>query len=224
MGHTQQTTEFHSTGHSSTTISLWKILIIAVLIGLGLSSECLALTTSQGSLTFTVAQNSTNPSDQTLSVYRKRTNQTRLASSDNASWLTVSPATTVMTTTAPLTVAVNANGLAAGTYTGMITIKVGTRTTTKVPVTLIVSPSSPPPPATTTATLAWTPVVDPTLDGYKVYIGTASGLYTRTITVGNATSYVVDSLTARTTYYFTVTAYNSAGESTPSNEVSKSIY
>jgi len=86
-----------------------------------------------------------------------------------------------------------------------------------------VSPSQPPPSAAT-ATLAWNPVTDPTLDGYKIYVGTASGLYTRTITVGNLISYTVDSLMTRTTYYFSVTAYNSAGESSPSNEVSKSIY
>jgi fibronectin type 3 domain-containing protein len=127
-----------------------------------------------------------------------------------------------MTTTAQLTVAVNTSGLAAGTYNATITIRVGKATTT-VPVTLTVSTSQPPPSATT-ATLAWSPVNDPTLDGYKVYVGTASGLYTRTIPVGNLTSYTVDSLTTGTTYYFAVTAYNTAGESSPSNEVSKSIY
>jgi hypothetical protein len=128
-----------------------------------------------------------------------------------------------MTNTAQLTVAVNTSGLAAGTYSGTITIMVGKRSSTKVPVTLIISPP-PPPPSATTATLTWTPVADPTLDGYTVYVGTASGLYTRTITVGNLTSYTIDSLTTGTTYFFAVTAYNSAGESSPSNEVSKSIY
>jgi hypothetical protein len=129
-----------------------------------------------------------------------------------------------MTSTAQLTVTVNTTGLAAGTYNATITIKVGKRVKTTVPVTLAVSPSTQPSPSATTATLAWATVTDPTLDGYKVYVGTASGLYTRIIDVGNITSYIVDSLPTATTYYFAVTAYNSAGESSPSNEVSKSIY
>ena len=146
-----------------------------------------------------------------------------VTASDDASWLTVSPATTSMTTSAQLTVAVNTSGLAAGTYNATIMIKVGKATKT-VPVTLTVSPSSqPPPPSATTATLAWNAVTDPSLSGHNVKVGTASGLYTRTITVGNVTSYTVDSLTTGTTYFFSVTAYNSAGESSPSNEVSKSI-
>ena len=124
-----------------------------------------------------------------------------------------------MTTKAMLTVAVNISGLAAGTYNATITIKVAKATTT-VPVTMTVTS----PPSATTATLAWNSVTDPSLSGYNVKVGTASGFYSRTITVGNVTSYTVDSLTTGTTYYFSVTAYNSAGESPPSNEVSKSIY
>jgi len=126
-----------------------------------------------------------------------------------------------MTSTAQLTVAVNPSGLAAGTYNATVTIKVGKRSRTKVPVTLTVSPSVQPPPS---ATLSWDPVTDPYLDGYNVHVGTASGVYTRTIPVGNVTSYIVDNLTTGTTYFFCVTAYNSAGDSPPSKEVSKSIY
>ncbi|HWG96356.1 MAG TPA: fibronectin type III domain-containing protein, partial [Nitrospira sp.] len=93
-----------------------------------------------------------------------------------------------------------------------------------VPVTLILSPSttSPPPSTTSSATLTWNAVTG-TVSGYKVYVGEAPRLYTRTITVGNATSSTVNSLTVGRMYYFAVTAYNSAGESGPSNEVSKTI-
>jgi hypothetical protein len=60
--------------------------------------------------------------------------------------------------------------------------------------------------------------------GYNVYVGTASGVYGPAINVGNVNSYVVNNLAAGT-YYFVVTDYNSNGvESTPSNEVSKTIY
>jgi hypothetical protein len=197
--------------------------MITTFLCVGPILECLAFTTSPTALTFDAVQGATNPPDQTLSVQRDRTNQTSLTPSDNVSWLTVSPATTSMTSTAQLTVAVNTDGLAPGSYNATISIRVGKRARATVPVTLTVSPSQPPPSATT-ATLAWNPVTDPTLEGYKIHVGTAPGLYTRIIAVGNLTSYIVDSLTNRTTYYFAVTAYNSAGESAPSNEVSKSIY
>lgn len=197
----------------------WLVLAVMVFIGLGQAAECLAFTVSPTALTFNAVRDGASPPNQTLSVFRKRTNQIAVTTSDNASWLTVSPATISMTTQAMLTVAVNTSGLAAGTYNATITVKVGKATKT-VPVTMTLSS----PPSATTATLAWNAVTDPSLSGYNVKVGTASGLYSRTITVGNVTSYTVDSLTNGTTYYFTVTAYNSAGESPPSNEVSKSIY
>jgi hypothetical protein len=223
MKHTHQTTWFRCRyDYSSATSCFWQVFAVTAFISLGLASECLAFTVSPTALTFTADQGATNPPNQMLSVSRKRTSQTTLTDSDNASWLAVSPATTSMTTTAQLEVSVKTSGLAAGTYNTTITIKVGKATTT-VPVTVTVSPYQPPPSATT-ATLAWNPVTDPSVGGYSVHVGTASGLYTRTITVGNVTSYIVDSLTTGTTYFFAVTAYNSTGESSPSNEVSKSIY
>ena len=197
----------------------WLVLAVTVFMGLGPAAEGLAFTVRPTALTFNATQDGKTPPDQTLSVSRSRTNQTTVTTSDNASWLTVSPSTTSMTTKAMLTVAVNTSGLAAGTYNATITIKVGKATRT-VPVTMTLSS----PPSATTATLAWNAVTDPSLSGYNVKVGMSSGLYSRTITVGNVTSYTVDGLTNGTTYYFTVTAYNPAGESGPSNEVSKSIY
>ena len=82
-----------------------------------------------------------------------------------------------------------------------------------------------------TITLAWdapttnidgTPLTD--LAGYKIYYGPTSGSYTNTLDVGNVTTSVVNNLTDGLTYYFTVSAYNSAGvESSFSNEVSKTL-
>jgi len=129
-----------------------------------------------------------------------------------------------MTTSATLTVAVNTSELAAGTYNGTITVKIGTWYTKTVSVTLILSPATPPPPSpTSSATLTWDAVTGAPVSGYTVYVGEAPRLYTRTINVGTVTSSTVNSLTVGRTYYFAVTAYNSAGESPPSNEVSKSI-
>ena len=219
MEHSHQAAGSYEKSNYVDTGRFWQALVVAVFMGLWSAAECLAFTVSPTALTFNAVQNGTNPPNQTLSVYKKRTSLATVTTSDNASWLTVSPATTSMTTKAMLTVAVNISGLAAGTYNATITIKVAKATTT-VPVTMTVTS----PPSATTATLAWNSVTDPSLSGYNVKVGTASGLYSRTITVGNVTSYTVDSLTTGTTYYFSVTAYNSAGESPPSNEVSKSIY
>ena len=61
------------------------------------------------------------------------------------------------------------------------------------------------------------------LAGYKVYLGPSSGVYSTQITIGNVNLYTVTLLPAGT-YYFAVTAYNTAGgESAFSNEVSKPL-
>jgi hypothetical protein len=70
------------------------------------------------------------------------------------------------------------------------------------------------------ATLAWDANTEPDVAGYRLYYGASSGNYSSSIDVGNTTTRMVDSLEAGATYYFVVTAYNSAGlESAPSNEV-----
>jgi hypothetical protein len=86
--------------------------------------------------------------------------------------------------------------------------------------------------ATGSATLTWTPPTQNTdgtalnnLAGYKVYWGTSAGSYTKSVTVNNPglATYVVDQLTPAT-WYFAVTAVNSAGvESAFSNVASKQV-
>lgn len=78
-----------------------------------------------------------------------------------------------------------------------------------------------------TATLAWDAVAAPSLIGYRVYYGNASGTYLQPlgsgIDVGNVTTYVVTNLSTGTRYYFAVTAYDASNESEYSNEVFKDI-
>lgn len=70
-------------------------------------------------------------------------------------------------------------------------------------------------------TLAWDPNPEPDVEGYRLHYGVASALYTESLDVGNVTSAIVPDLADATTYFFVVTAYNTAGlESLPSNEVS----
>lgn len=77
-----------------------------------------------------------------------------------------------------------------------------------------------------TATLSWDASGGSDLAGYKIYQATTSGAYEAPIAAltMDATSYTVTGLETGTTYFFTVTAYNSDGaESSFSNEASKSI-
>jgi hypothetical protein len=225
MAQSQQTAQSRRTNHGSTTPWFWQVLLFTALICFGLVSEGLAQTTvSPTGLTYYAVQGGTNPPNQTITVSRNRTSQVTLTSTDNRSWLSVSPATTSMTTSKKLTVAVNTSGRGAGTYNATITIKVGTWYSKTVPVTLVISPATSSPPSTTSsATLTWNAVTGTTVSGYKVYVGEAPSQYTRTINVGNATSSTVNSLTVGRMYYFVVTAYNGAGEGLPSNMVSKTI-
>jgi len=72
-------------------------------------------------------------------------------------------------------------------------------------------------------TLAWDANTETNLAGYKLYYGTASGVYGAPIVIGTQTTYTVTGL-APGTYYFAVTAYNTEGlESGFSNEVSTTI-
>jgi hypothetical protein len=88
------------------------------------------------------------------------------------------------------------------------------------------------PPATvaanTSVTLSWQPPTQNTdgspitnLAGYTIHYGTASGALSQAVPINNAglTRYVVDNLKSGT-YYFAITAYNTAGmESTLSGEI-----
>jgi Divergent InlB B-repeat domain len=73
-------------------------------------------------------------------------------------------------------------------------------------------------------TLAWDPITDPSVTGYKLYYGPTSGNYTQSIDVGNVTTCIVSNLTSGSTYYFAATVHDAIGnESDFSNEVSKTI-
>ena len=74
-------------------------------------------------------------------------------------------------------------------------------------------------------TLAWdAPAPAPDVAGYIVHYATTSGQYASATNVGNATAATISGLQDGVTYYFAVTAYNTAGlESDMSNEVAYSV-
>lgn len=99
-------------------------------------------------------------------------------------------------------------------------------------ITVSAAASSGPPAATGSVTLDWTPPTNnvdgsgiSNLAGYRIIYGNNPSSLTQTVDVPNAgsSSYVVQNLTPAT-WYFSVKAYNSAGEeSAPSNPVSKLV-
>ena len=73
--------------------------------------------------------------------------------------------------------------------------------------------------------LTWIGNTETDLAGYKIYVGTQSGTYGAPIVLGKVTTYQLNNLAIGTTYFFCITAYDSAGnESLHSAEVSKSIF
>lgn len=74
-------------------------------------------------------------------------------------------------------------------------------------------------PPTSSVTLTWYPSPSPDVTGYNVYSGSASGIYTNKISVGNTTSVTLSNMIAGNTYYFSATCYDTNGEeSALSNE------
>jgi hypothetical protein len=79
------------------------------------------------------------------------------------------------------------------------------------------------------AGLAWDPpAAAPSLAGYRVYYGKASGAYLQPlgqgVDAGNTTAFTVTGLESATTYYFVVTAYDTSNVESPfSNEVFKNM-
>jgi hypothetical protein len=67
-----------------------------------------------------------------------------------------------------------------------------------------------------TASLAWDPVPDTDVAGYRVYYGTSPTAYTSSVDVGNVTQTTISGLTDCTTYYFGVKAYDTAANESTS--------
>ena len=177
------------------------------------------ITLNPSSLTYTATQGAANPTNQTVSLTTSG-GTFNWTVNDDVTWLTVSPASGSSSST--LTVSVNTAGLTAATQTGTITVS-GTGASSKtIAVTLTVNA-----PMTSSATLTWNPNTDTDLAGYKIYRASQSGAYgaaLATVPVGTM-SYQATGLSANTTYFFVITAYDNAGNESPfSNEVSKSIF
>ncbi len=99
-----------------------------------------------------------------------------------------------------------------------------------VPLVTAPPPSTPPPSGTTLGAIAlrWNANSEPDLAGYKIHVGTHSGIYDypgSPFNVGATTATTISNLPRGQTYFFAASAYDHQGnESSPSSEVSKSLY
>lgn len=197
-----------------------KTIPVTLTLTAATSTPAIGLNTT--SLGFAGTVGGANPSAQTIAVSNVGSGTLSWTASDNAAWLALSPASG--TNSGTVTASVNMTGLAAGTYNGIITIAASgsTNSPRQIPVSLTLSAST-----AGTATLTWNASTESDLKGYTVYRGTGSGTYGAPLATlpKTTTNYAATGLQNGTTYFFVITAYDSAGnESTYSNEVSKSIF
>ena len=200
-------------------------------------------------LSLTAAKGST--ASGVFNLQKSSTQQSTYSISANQSWTALNPpygsTQTITTEIDPITVTVNTSAMNIGTYSGVVYILEsgpnGSQTL-RIPVSLSVlasgttppppppsptgSTTSPPPPpsgtATGTVTVTWTANSETDLRGYRVYVGTRSGVRSQSFDVGNVTSTRL-TLPLGSTYWFSVTAYDSSGnESSPSGEISRSLF
>jgi len=101
-----------------------------------------ALDAAPTMLSFQAVQGSTNPPSQFVNILKNTDRTLSWRSSDNTTWVSVSPTTGRITNSAQISVSVNPTGLAAGTYTGTVTVSVKKGGNISVPVTLTVTPGS----------------------------------------------------------------------------------
>ena len=98
--------------------------------------------------------------------------------------------------------------------------------TAPVPVANTPSSSATAPKAAN-ATVSWNANTETDLAGYRVYVGTRSGVYgfAGPFEVSKITSFTIPNLPTGTTYYFAISAFDKSGnESAKSAEVSKSLF
>ena len=103
-----------------------------------------ALQVSPTTLNLQAAQGGHNPQSQVVNVLKNNNRTHSWSSSDNATWVSVSPTTGNITNSPQISVSVNPAGLAAGTYMATITVAVTKRGNVSIPVTLTVTSGSTP--------------------------------------------------------------------------------
>ena len=127
----------------------FAFVVMVSMLSTTVASEAGSLNVSPTVLSFTTALGSSNPPSQSMTFSKNSMTSRTWTASGSASWIIVSPSTgAIARGKDQITVGVNASGLAAGTYSGIVNIVIGGNQSTTVPVTLVVSGGA----ATTTST------------------------------------------------------------------------
>jgi len=175
------------------------------------------------SLSFSGTAGGTNPLAKTINLSNPTGGTLSWALTESAPWLALNISSgTTTTETDQISASVGISGLSAGTYSTIISVTASGagNSPQQIPVSLTLTQ----PTTTASAGLSWTANTEPDLAGYKVYIGTQSGLYNPPITLGTVTTYTATNLTSGKTYYFCISAFDSANNESPcSPEVSKPV-
>ena len=177
------------------------------------------------SLSFSGTAGGANPLAQTINLLNPTGGTLSWTLTESAPWLALNITSgTTTTETDQISASVGIPGLSAGTYSTIISVTASNASNSpqQIPVSLTLNQ----PTATTTgsAGLSWTANTEPDMAGYKVYIGTQSGLYNPPTTLGTVTAYTATNLTSGKTYYFCVSAVDIASnESSCSVEISKQL-
>ncbi|WHZ14391.1 MAG: putative exported protein of unknown function with OmpA family domain [Nitrospira sp.] len=186
-----------------------------------------------------------------FNLQKSSTQQSVYSISANQGWTQLNPpygsTQTIATEIDPITVTVNTSTMNVGSYSGLVYIVesgpngsqnlrvpvyltvTATGTTPPPPPPSPIGGTTPPPPppsgtGTGTVTVMWNANSEADLKGYRVYVGTSSGARSQVFDVGNVTSTRL-TLPLGSTYFFVVTAYDTSGnESSPSAELSRSVF
>src|SRR5207247_9136735 len=115
--------------------ALWYTGVVLV-VSLSALPDARALQFTPTSLSFQAVQGGTNPPSQIVNILKNNNHTLNWSSSDNATWVSVSPTTGSITNSAQISVSVNHVGLASLTYTETVTFTVTTRANITVPARL----------------------------------------------------------------------------------------
>jgi hypothetical protein len=181
------------------------------------AGAALTLSVSGGGARLLQVRYANQSSTSSIGVYVNGVRQATLGFPSTGGWMTFANSGTV-----PLTFASGTNALMFRLdASDVAAVDIDT-------ITLSASSDPPPPPALGTASLSWTPSTDARSIGYRVYYGSAPGVYLQAkgfgvLVNGAASAAALVSNLAAGTHYFAVTAISSTEESAYSNEASKTI-
>ena len=198
---------------------------VSLLVSSGGTTTTPSILLNPTSLSFSGTAGGANPLAKTMNLANPAGGTLTWSMTESAAWLALNIASgTTTTETDQVSASVSIQGLAAGTYSTVIAVAAlgAANSPQQIPVSLTIS--QPTPVTTRSAGLSWTANTEPDLAGYKIYIGTQSGLYNPPIVLGTVAAYTATNLASGKTYYFCISAFDSASnESLCSAEVSKPL-